>query len=251
VDLLSLIRTLLHFKWITVLVLGATAAGIATFLVAGPRVYQVEASYVLVNPPLPSESELANNPALRRLNSNNPYLRFSNQAMVGQVVASRVGGNQVRSELIAAGADKDYLIAPSGEFGGSGQILQITGLGATPEAAARTGGLVTERMIQELRSMQKVYGADDRYLMTALAIEPPGPPRQQTSGSMRSIMGIAGAGVLVLFMAISIAQAVEQARGQRVPRRGRRHSRRQGESAPGGDPSNSGGEMLPHQHALR
>ena len=227
-DLLSLLRTLLHFKWITLVVLGATVAGIAAFVVTGPKVYQVEASYVLVNPPLPSESELANSPALRRLNSNNPYLRFSNQAMVGQVVASRVGGNQVRSELIAAGADKDYVIAPSGEFGGSGQILQITGLGATPEAAARTGGLVTERMIQELRSMQKVYGADDRYLMTTLAIEPPGPPRQQTSGSMRSIMGIAGAGVLVLFMAISIAQAVEQARGQRVARAGRRGGRHSG-----------------------
>ena len=237
-DLLSLIRTLLHFKWITILVLAATAAGIGAFVVAGPRVYEVEASYVLVNPDLPTDSDLAASPALRRLNNDNPYLRFSNQAMVGQVVASRVGGSQVRSALIAAGADKDYIIAPTGEFGGTGQIVQVTGVGATPDAALRTADLVTARMAQELRTMQKVYGADDRYLITALAIETPGPPQQQTSGSMRSIMGIAGTGVIVLFMAISIAQAIEQAGDQarlhRRPRpgRSRRRTRRLGAGGP-------------------
>jgi hypothetical protein len=222
-DLLSLIRTLWHFKWITAVVLLATGAGVGIFLVAGPRVYEVQASYVLVNPPVPSDADLVRNPALRNLNSNNPYLRFGSQAMVGQVLASRLGGQQVRASLIAAGADKDYMVTPSNDFGGAGQIVQVTALGPTPESSAHTADLVITRMVAELKTMQKIYGADDRYLMTALPIEPPGLPQQQTSGAMRSVIGIAGAGAIVLFTAISVAQAVEQTR--RTPK-GRRHRSR-------------------------
>src|SRR4051794_30655560 len=77
--LLSLVMVLLTL---------AGAIGILEFL---PREYNAYASYVVVNPvPPPTDADVVKDPSLGQVNYNNPYLRFSSEGTVGQVLAARM-----------------------------------------------------------------------------------------------------------------------------------------------------------------
>jgi hypothetical protein len=209
VDLLNVLRTLRRFRWTTLTVATLSVGAIAVLVLAVPTVYQVDAAYVLVNPSVPSDTELATKPDLAAENRNNPYLRFSNQSMVGQVVATRMSSDDVRHDLQAHGISDNYVVSPSGEFGGAGQIVIVSGVGPTPEAASHATDAIVARMNDELRSMQKVYGAVDRYLITLIPLQAPGEAKRVVSGQVRSIIAVGGVGLLVLFAAISVRQAME------------------------------------------
>jgi capsular polysaccharide biosynthesis protein len=207
-DLFAILQSLRR-HWVILLVVSLltvlSVAGVVLFL---PRQYEASASYVLVAPaPAPSEAEIAANPSLGEVNRNNPYLRFANQATVGQVLAGRVSADAVRDALRADGADPDYRIAPSVDFGGSGQVLDLVGTGTSARQADETLELLTRRMVQELRVMQQVYGADDSAIITSLPVAAPSPARVVVSGTVRTLVGILAAGVIALFTAITIAEA--------------------------------------------
>ncbi|HEU4998667.1 MAG TPA: hypothetical protein VFT68_06950 [Lapillicoccus sp.] len=208
-DLLNVLRTLRRFKWTTLTIGALTLGAIAALVFVVPKVYQVDAAYVLVNPNVPSEAELAARPDLAAENRDNPYLRFSSQSMVGQVVATRMSSDEVRRDLLAQGISDDYVVAPSNDFGGAGQIVTVSGVGPTPEAASHATEVIVARMGQELRSMQKVYGAVDRYLITQIPVQAPGEAKRVVSGQLRSVIAVGGVGLVVLFAVISVRQAME------------------------------------------
>jgi Chain length determinant protein len=215
-DLFAILQSLRR-HWVILLVVSLltvlSAAGVVLVL---PRHYEAAASYVLVDPaPAPSDAEIAADPALGEVNRNNPYLRFANQATVGQVLAGRVSADAVREALRAKGADPDYRIAPSADFGGSGQVLVLVGTGTSARQADETLQLLTQRMVQELSAMQKVYGADDSATITSLPVAAPSPARAVVSGTVRTLVGIVAAGVIVLFTAITIAEARTAGRSAR------------------------------------
>jgi hypothetical protein len=209
VDLLNVLRTLRRFKWTTLTIAALTLGAIAVLVFAVPKVYQVDAAYVLVNPSVPSEAELVARPELAAENRDNPYLRFTSQSMVGQVLATRMSSDEVRRDLLGQGVSDDYVVTPSNDFGGAGQIVNISGVGPTPEAASRATEAIVGRMGAELRAMQKVYGAADRYLITPIPVEAAGEAKRVVSGQLRSVIAVGGVGLVILFAAISIRQAME------------------------------------------
>jgi hypothetical protein len=208
VDLLNVLRTLRRFKWTTMTIGVLTVGAIAMLVLATPKVYQVDAAYVLVNPSVPSDFELSTHPELAAENRNNPYLRFSSQSMVGQVLATRMSSDDVRRDLLSQGVSDEYAVAPSNDFGGAGQIVQVAGVGGSPEAASAATEAIVTRMNSELRAMQKVYGAADRYLIILIPIQAPGEAKRVVSGQLRSVIAVGGVGLLILFIAISIRQAM-------------------------------------------
>jgi capsular polysaccharide biosynthesis protein len=208
VDLFAIIGALRRHWLVTVVVTALTIGVMAVLVFVVPRSYEAKASYILVNPPpAPTDTQIAADPSLAEINRNNPYLRFVNQATMGEVLASRVSGSSVRSSLVQQGADGDYTVAPSSDFGGSGLLLDLTGTGQSPQEAKTTLTLVTDRMKDELYAIQKVYGADDAILITALPVAEPTDAVLVVSGLARSLVGATAAGVVVLFTAISIAEA--------------------------------------------
>jgi hypothetical protein len=217
-DLLTIARLLRKHLALSLSVICLTVlAGLALFWLM-PSQYASQASFVLANPAEPPTAwQIAQNPELGGVNYNNPYLRFTNDTTVSQVLSDRIEAEAVRQEMVAAGADGNYSIAPSTSFGSSGQILGLTATGASPAQADLSMQLVTQRMKQELLSMQKVYGADDGVLITALPVAPPSVPKEVLAGSVRSLVGIAGAGVILLFAAISISERLpsSKANGRR------------------------------------
>jgi hypothetical protein len=216
VDLLNVLRTLWRFKWTTITIGVLTLGAIAALVLATPKIFQVDATYVLVNPSVPSDLELTTHSDLAAENRNNPYLRFSSQSMVGQVLASRMSSDDVRRDLLAQGISDEYVVSPSNDFGGAGQIIDIAGVGPSPEGASAATAAIVARMTTELRSMQKVYGAADRYLITPIPIQAPAEAKRVVSGQLRSVIAVGGVGLIVLFAAISIRQAMAPRRRLRA-----------------------------------
>lgn len=217
-DLLALVNTLRRHKLIVLLVVLIAAGGNAYVAFGVPAQYESQAQFVLIAPPAPpSDAAIDRNPELAKINTNNPYLRLPNPVVVVEVLAQRVSGDAIRRELISQGADRNYTISSTDAIG-SGLVISILGTGTSAEAAGRTLELVAARMQVELRAMQKVDGADDRYLFQALPINPPTDPIRKVTGTFRSLIAVSAACVVLLFAAISIADAV----GPRRPRRGGR-----------------------------
>ncbi len=207
-DLFAIFGALRRHWSLTAIVVLLTVGVMAVLLFVMPRSYEAKASFILVNPPpAPTDAQIAVDPSLADINRNNPYLRFANQATMGEVLSSRVSGSTVRSSLVQQGADGDYTIAPSSDFGGSGLLLDLTGTGQSPQEAEATLALVTDRMEDELYAIQKVYGADDTLLITALPVAEPTGAVLVVSGLARSLVGAMAAGLVLLFTAISIAEA--------------------------------------------
>jgi len=214
-DLLALFHSLMRHKVIAAVVLAFVAAGNAYVLFGVAPVYECKTQFVLVNPPPPpTDDEIRQNPALAKLNADNPYLRMPNPSVVVDVLAQRVSGENVRRELMAAGADGDYQIAPTNAIG-SGLVIEITGTGSTAGQSRRTLDLVSDRMKADLRAMQKVNGADDRFLIQALLISPPTDPQRRVTSTARSLIALTAAGVVALFAFISVAEAVGPRRARR------------------------------------
>ncbi|MGY1694440.1 hypothetical protein ACI780_05935 [Geodermatophilus sp. SYSU D00814] len=218
-DLFAILRSIRRHWVITGLVVVLTAAACAWLVLVMPRDYEANASYVLVNPaPPPTDAQIERDPSLAGVNRNNPYLRFANEGTVGQVLSARMSGGTVRDALVGQGADAGYTIGPSPT---SGQIVDIVGTGTSAAEAERTLALVSERMEAELAALQQVYGADPSALITPLPVAEPTGGHVVVSGTIRSLVGVVGAGVILLFAAISIAEGREALR-----REERRPSRR-------------------------
>jgi hypothetical protein len=155
VDLLAIAQKIWHYKFVTLPVVALTLLGAVYVITVKKPVYDASSSYVLLNPPAPpTAEEVAANPALGRINSDNPYTRFADQAVVVRILASKMNSQSARRELVNAGADRRYEVAPIAEFGYSSPILQVTSRGRTPAAAIRTAKLVGREATAELDRMQ-------------------------------------------------------------------------------------------------
>lgn len=214
-DLLALVDTLRRHRLIVLFVVLVAAGGNAYVAFGIPPQYESQAQFVLIAPPAPpSDAAIEREPELAKINTNNPYLRLPNPVVVVEVLAQRVAGDAIRRELIAQGADRNYTISSTNAIG-SGLVISIVGTGGSAEAAGRTLELVATRMQAELRAMQKVDGADDRYLFQALPINPPTDPIRKVTGTFRSLIAVSAACVVLLFGLVSVADAIGPWRARR------------------------------------
>ncbi|MET7866775.1 Wzz/FepE/Etk N-terminal domain-containing protein [Micromonospora taraxaci] len=215
-DLLALFTTVRRHKLIVLAVLAVLIAGNAFVAFGIPPVYESQAQYVLIAPPpQPSDAAIERDPTLLKVNANNPYLRLPNPSVVVDVLAQRVSGGLVRQGLISQGADEDYTISSTNAIG-SGLVINIVGTGSSPESAAKTLDLVAASMEKELYDMQKVDGADDKYLFQALPINPPTDPTRKVTGTIRSMIAVSAACLVLLFGLISVAEAIGPRRTKQV-----------------------------------
>lgn len=213
-DLLALFTTLRRHTLIVLVVALIMIGGDAYVAFGIPPRYESQAQYVLIAPPPPPTSDdIDRDPALRKVNANNPYLRLHNPSVVVDILAQRVSGDTVRRQLKGQGADEEYTITSTNAIG-SGLVIDVVGTGSSAAAARRTLDLVTETMKTELHQMQTINGADDKYLFQALPINPPTEPTRKVTGTVRSLIAVSAACLVLLFALISIAEA----RGQRPKR---------------------------------
>ena len=217
-DLLLLVNRIWRHKFITVPVILLTLAGAAYVAAVNKPVYKVSASYLLVNPPAPpTPQQVAADPKLAHVRADNPYTRFNNQPVMIDVLSRTVSTPTARHKLLTEGADPRYAVESATTFGFATPVLQITAAASTPEVAIRSARLVSRASLSALDRIQENAQVDPPYRITAQQLEPPTWPLPQASGQVRSLVAVLVAGVIVLFSAISVADAVVAIRRRREP----------------------------------
>jgi len=217
-SLLLILQKIWKYKFVTIPIVGLVLFLSYYVVVVTAPTYEASATYILVDPPPPpTDADLARDPSLKRP-TDNPYLRFDGSVLV-QVLASRLSSDEVRARLAAQGADAHYVAAPSAEFGFSSPILQVTGSGPTPAAAVNTTNLVGGAVSRELDGLQALRKVDKTYRIRAEAVVAAHDAQLKASGKLRALVGVFVLGAVLLFIAISVLDAVVILRAEWAQRR--------------------------------
>lgn len=244
-DPMSVLKTMWRHKAYVLPVLLLTLLAVGYVFQFGPRSYEANMSFAMVNPQVPTETELLEHPELAELNSDNPYLRSSDPALISDVLITRLSDRSMMESLEDAGLSPDYTVARSAN--GNGFVIDIVGVATAPEDAVATTRALGDVLVSELRAIQTVNGADDTYLFTALAISSPDRAEEQFSSRLRSVILVALGGGVLLFGAISLARSLEMSGSRPAP----------GSPAPGtgtggpGGSGSAGGTVSPNQVPYR
>ena len=215
-DLLQILQKIWRYRIVTLPVLALTLLGAIYVVALKESEYSAASSYVLINPPAPpTAEEIAADPSLGRINSDNPFTRFTDQSVVMDLLASTLSNESARRALAQQGADNRYTVAPSSEFGFSSQLLDVTGVGSTPREAVRTAELVGAALTSELDRLQASRGVDARYMIETQRVVAPDHAEQRVSGKLRTLVGVFAMGAILLFVVISAAEALTTLRAER------------------------------------
>lgn len=209
----GVLSSLWRYRWYVLPALLITL-GVAAYVYAlGPRSYESTVSYALVNPDVPTEADIEREPALAQLNGDNPYLRSTDPNLVANVVITRLLSPVTADYLEDVGLSGDYSVSPG--VGGSGFIVQITGVGETAEQSLATSNALGKMFEQELRSIQLVNGADDRFLFTSLVVSQADRATEQFSSRLRAVVIVLVGGIVLVFGAVSLGRAIDASRERR------------------------------------
>lgn len=214
--LLQISRKIWRFRVVTLPVLALTLLGAFYVVALKQPEYSATTSYVLINPPAPPTPEqIAANPKLGRISPDNPFTRFTDQSVVVNLLASSLSNESARKALAQQGADPRYTVAPTGTFGYSSLIMEITGVGPTPETAIKTARLVGAALTSELDRMQASRGVADRYRIRTQLVVAPDHAQQRVSGKLRTLVGVFALGAILLFVVVSAAEGLTEVRAER------------------------------------
>jgi hypothetical protein len=209
-DLVSIVRAVWRNKFVTIPVIFFTLLGAFYVLKVEAPVYQATESFALIYPPAPpTQAQIAADPQLGKVKTANPLLGYSDPSAVTQIVISLVSTSSSAQALAKAGAGAQWQIAPSA---GSSEILDITGVGSTSQAALLSASLVTRAAEQALYQVQANQGVNPEYMIKSYQLQIPGQAAQKLSSKLRSLVAVLGLGILLLFLAVSIAEATRKER---------------------------------------
>lgn len=204
-DLISIFRTMWRHKLATIPVILFTCLGVFYVMAIKAPVYQASASFALVYPPgAPTQAQMAADPKLAKINTFNPLLGYSDPGVVSQIVISLVGTPSFQEALVKAGAGTQYQVAPSA---GSDEIIDVTGVGSSAQAAVLSANLVTKATEQALHQVQASQGVNPTYMIKSYQLALPNQAAQKLSSKLRSVIAFLALGALLLFITISIAEA--------------------------------------------
>ena len=219
-NLLLIAQKIWRYRLATVPILVFVLMGAFYVVVIKGPVYEATSSYILVNPPPPpTDEQIARDPSLAEIDADNPYTRYSDQSVVVQVLSAQLSSESAQSDLAKQGADPRYTVAASAKFGLTAPIVEITGTGSSPEAAVATATVVGAAVKHELNRMQDERGVASDYRITTEPVVLPQDARLKASGQLRTLIGIFALGCVLLFVVVSVADALNELRTGR--RRGR------------------------------
>lgn len=212
-DLFSIAGIFWRHKIVAIPVILFTLLGAFYIIHVKAPTYEATSSFLLSNPPgPPTAAQIAADPKLAKMNPNNPYVNYGNLSVAAAVMINLVTDPANQQALVQAGADPRYQIAPNTEFGIAAPIIQITGVGSTAEEAIRTADLVTAKSESVLNQMQVSQGVNSRYMIKPLQLTVPQQAQLSASGKLRTLIALLALGTLVLFVAISAADAIDKRR---------------------------------------
>lgn len=207
-DLVAIVQTLWRYKRlagvIVIIILGAS------FYVTSikPPVYQTTSSILLTSPQgQASKSQIARNPSLGTASPYNPYVSYGTLDVIGNAVMEIATSPASQQALQTAGVSPGYKLALSTDYGNP-PIIDITGVGPTPEAAAKSANVLNSTLKKDLFSLQQTRGINPFYMIQAVDLVKPTQSQKSSSGNLRSLVAVLAGGIILLFIAISTADAI-------------------------------------------
>lgn len=212
-DLLSIARTVWRHKFAALPVIILTLALAAYVTEVKPATYQTTASYILIAPPsAPTAEQIAAQPALGKIQADNPYVRYGDLTVVVDILAQDLSTDAVKNELASEGADNRYTVAASPTASPDAPILQVTATADTSAEAIKSADIVGKALIAQLQTMQANEHVNATYWITPQELGSPNPPQMQVSGKLRSLVAVLVIGLILLFVSVSTAKAFAERR---------------------------------------
>ena len=214
-DLVAMAQTVRRYKFATfpIIVLVGVLAFYVMFL-STPE-FVASGSYVLVSPPpAPTQEQIARDPALGKVNANNPLLSYGNLQVVGLILSRQMGSPAVQDALLRKGVDPRSSVVNDAIYGNA-PLLDITGVGTTAAAAARAGVLQGQELVKLLNETQAAEGVSPGYRITASPLVVPDHASPKTSGKLRNLIVVMVLGVILLFVAVSVGKARDERKRER------------------------------------
>ena len=233
-DLLTLAGTLWRHKLAVIPVIVVTVLAMFYIVVVEPPTYKATASVLLVNPPsAPTSQQIAADPALGRLNTNNPYNSLNNLDYVADVLIEVVTAPAAKQQIVASGAGPDYSAALDASLG-SPPAIDVTGSANNAQVAVQSARIVAAAVSKDLHQLQAAQNVNPKYMISAIEYVVPTSATSSSSSKLRTLIGVVAVGVVLLFVAVSLAEAF--ASRKRTPRRKKREApRRDGFQEPVND----------------
>lgn len=211
-DLLSIFQTLWRYKLFAIPTIVITAVAALYVVKIKPPVYQTSASILLTNPQTgATQSQIAANPSLKKANPYNTFVSYGDLHVVGNAVMDLVTSPASQPGLASAGVDPRYQVALSTDYGNP-PIINITGVGATAQDAMRSATVLVSTMKADLFYIQKMEGVNPFYMITAIEIVKPTQADRSSGGKLRSLIAVLAVGAILLFVVVSVADAIEKRR---------------------------------------
>jgi hypothetical protein len=213
-DLLTLAGTIWRHKIAAAPVV--LLMGLALFYVVAvkPPTYDADASVQLLYPPAaPTALQIAQDPKLGKLNANNPFVSLGDPLFVGDAVVDEITSASSQQTLLSEGVDKRYEAAMSSDPGNP-PIIDITGVGSTAQEALYSAQKVTALARTDLANMQAADDVNPYYMITSQVLLQPTKASEAVTSKLRDLIAVLGAGIILLFVVISAAEALERRRAE-------------------------------------
>lgn len=246
-DLLTMVQTIWRHKLATIPVILFVLIGVVYVVGVKAPTYKTTSDYILVNPPAPpTAQQIAKDPALGRINTNNPYANWGDLQYVSSLLTATVTSNPVLGQLEKQGVDPRFTVGPDVTYPLGTPIVQVTGIGSSATAATRSAQLVGQDLGTQLDRLQADQGTDPRYFIKVQDLSPPAAPKEQLSSKLRTLIAVLAVGIILLFVAVSTMTAIEERRVRRAqPVPTSRHEDEFGLAAPTAKNGNGNGNGSP------
>lgn len=209
-----MVLALWRHKVASFIVLVLMAAGAAFVVLVQPSQYESSATLLLVPPPRPPSAEqIAADPTLRNINTDNPFTRSYDPGIVINVVAGLVNSDSSKKALMRAGAVGHFAVAQTARYGFSSPVAEVAVRAKSPEQAQKTAEIVIGAFRTQLEKLQSDEGVDNRYFIATRLVSAAEPGTLRSSSKLRGLVGVGGLGVLALFTVVSTGDALARARG--------------------------------------
>lgn len=206
-DLLSIIREAWRGKLVVLPVLLLTLVAAAYILVVRPPEYASNSALTLINPPpAPTNNQIASDPALGKVNSNNPYVAYGQLTVVVAVVEQAMASDAVVGQLRKEGVEAGYTL--TSDPTATNPIIHVEGVGPTPAAALRATSILDQQIGTTLNQLQENERVSNHYRITTQVLNTPSVPIMKLSSKLRSLIAVLVAGLIMMFIALSIRRGI-------------------------------------------
>jgi hypothetical protein len=211
-DLLSIFRAVWRCKVATIPVILLTMLGAVYIVKVKPPVYEAQSTLLMLAPAgPPTSSQIAADPKLKKQNANNPYNNYGSLSVIADSVIQIVTSGASQPALLRQGASPQYLLSLSTDYSNP-PIITITGIGPSPQEAILTANVVTHAAASELYKLQKANGTGPAYMVKPVQLVKPTTATLSSSSKFRSLIAVLGLGAILLFIAVSVTDAVAKRR---------------------------------------